>query len=107
MAGGDASAVGGLPASAGEVDMGGFDAKRVASANTGVRPAAAKWGTEGAPPRPDSAAETYDTKPTTTRSAGSLLMEGEGEGGGDRHSRPHTAHGGRGNEVGAVTGRLN
>lgn len=80
-------------------EMGGFDAKRVQTANTGVRPAAA--GGYASSGRPDSAAaETYDTKPGTTRSAGSLHRDGEG---GDadpgRHQRPHTAHGGRGEEV--------
>jgi hypothetical protein len=81
-------------------DMGGFDAKRVQTANTGVRPAAAQGYASG---RPDSAAaETYDTKPGTTRSAGSLHRDGEGDDGEARHARPHTAHGGRDEEDGHV-----
>lgn len=83
---------GAVPSAGPSDDLGGFDAaaKRVQTANTGVRPAAAGTGYGS---RPDSAAETYDTKQPTTRSAGSLPKDQDQVVGGNR--RPHTANGGR------------
>lgn len=99
-------------------NLGGFDpgdsrnAKRTTTAARGAGTSAGKWGTPGQGPpagenvphimqRGDSAPadQGYENKPATTRSAGSLQRDG---GEVDPHRRPHTAHGGRGEEEGHV-----
>ncbi|CAE7612882.1 CKL1, partial [Symbiodinium microadriaticum] len=91
MTGSDVPAGSGAPpVMPGDPEVGGFDAKRGTTAGTGARPAAVY---NQSPSRPDSAAETYDTKTpnVTSRSAGSGLL-GDGKGAGGERTRPHSAH---------------